>query len=386
MLEGERGYAVSKAMEILVTLGKIYGAQRLIECTSAQISGVSYKNIGDAGAQFLWDLAQKGAKVVIPAYINPSAMDLERFDEMALDQRFIEGQLKILKAYSKMGVKTTLTCTPYHIGVEPSRGEHVAWAESSAVIYANSLLGAMSNRESGVSALCSALTGLTPYYGLHLEENRVATLLVEVKAELLDPVEFAVLGSLVGRIASNRIVAFKGISPDKESLKAMGAALSSTGAVAMFMVERVTPEWCVEPSAEKITIEQSEIKEEWERLGGDATPGDVITIGCPHASLEEIKRVALLLKGRRLKKPLYLYTSRIVKSQADNLGLTKIIEEAGGKIFCDTCMVVSPIDRMGVKSIDVVSAKAAFYSPSMSHVNVRLAKLERLILESTEAM
>ena len=386
MLAGEFGEASSKAMEILVALGKIYGAPRLVRCTSAQISGVSYKNIGDAGADFLWDLAQKGARVRIPSYINPAGMDLNRFEEMKLDLKFIEGQNRILQAYRKMGVNLSLTCTPYQIGVEPRPGEHVAWAESSAVIFANSVLGAMTNRESGVSALCSAITGYTPYYGYHLTSNRVATLLVRVGAELTDPVDYAVLGSYVGRVAGERVVAFRGINPSREDLKALGAALASTGAVALFFVEGVTPEWRLSDRPEVADVSQADLKKEADKLGGSAPSAEVITIGCPHASIQEIGRLARILTNRKLTKPLYVYTSRQVKSQADQLGYTKIIEDAGGKIFCDTCMVVSPIDRMGVSSIEVASAKAAYYSPMMSHVNVRLAPLEKIILEASEAV
>jgi predicted aconitase len=386
MLAGEFGEASSKAMEILVALGKIYGAPRLVRCTSAQISGVSYKNIGDAGADFLWDLAQKGARVRIPSYINPAGMDLNRFEEMRLDHKFIEGQNRILQAYRKMGVNLSLTCAPYQIGVEPRPGEHVAWAESSAVIFANSVLGAMTNRESGVSALCSAMTGYTPYYGYHLTSNRVATLLVRVGAELTDPVDYAVLGSYVGRVAGERVVAFRGIKPSREDLKALGAALASTGAVALFFVEGVTPEWRLSDKPEVADVSQTDLKKEADKLGGSAPSAEVITIGCPHASIQEIGRLARILTNRKLTKPLYVYTSRQVKSQADQLGYTKIIEGAGGKIYCDTCMVVSPIDRMGVSSIDVASAKAAYYSPMMSHVNVRLAPLEKIILEASEAV
>jgi predicted aconitase len=384
MLNGESGPALAKAIEILVALGKIYNASKLIQCTSAQISGVSYKNIGDAGAEFLWDLAQMGAKVCIPSYINPAAMDLERYSEMNLEDSFVESQLKIIRAYAKMGVTTTLTCAPYQIGVEPKRGEHVAWAESSAVIYANSVLGAMTNRESGVSALCSALTGLTPCYGLHLKKNRVAELVVNVQTKLDDPVDYAVLGSYIGRLAGSRVVAFRNANPDKEDMKALGAALASTGAVALFFVDGVTSEWCIRSGAECVTVDQKDLETERDRLGAGSEASDVITLGCPHASIEEIRRVAKLLFNRRLKKPLYIYTSRYVKTEADKAGFTQTIEKAGGKIFCDTCMVVSPIDKTGVKSIDVTSAKAAYYSPSMSHVNVRLAPLEKLLMESTE--
>jgi predicted aconitase len=383
MLKGEKGEATTKAMEILLALGDIYGATRLIPVKSAQISGVSYKNIGDAGVEFLSDLAQKGAKTVIPAFINPAGTDLERPAELMTDGAFLDAQLRIVRAYAQMGVKTTLSCTPYQIGYEPRRGDHLAWAESSAVILANSVYSARSNRESGISALCSALTGLTPDYGMHIVENRVADLLVKVEAPLSDPTEFAVLGSLVGRVAGSKVVALQGLQPDTEAAKAMGAAMASTGAVPMFMVEGFTPEFSVSSSAEKITVEEKDIRTEWQKIDTDSEP-DVIALGCPHASIEELRRISVILNGRRMTKPLYVYTSRAIKEEADRLGYTRVIEGAGGRIYCDTCMVVSPIDRLGVKSIAVASAKAAYYSPSMSHVNVRLMPIQKLLIRNSK--
>ncbi|MEM3670651.1 MAG: aconitase X catalytic domain-containing protein [Thermoprotei archaeon] len=382
-LGGEKGPAVAKAMEILVALGKIYDAQRLIPCTSAQISGVSYKNIGAAGADFLWDFAQMGAKAVIPSYINPAGMDLERSNEMNLDEDFVRQQLKIVRAYAAMGVKTSLTCAPYQIGVVPGRGEHVSWAESSAVIYANSVLGAMTNRESGVSALCSAVTGLTPLYGLHLQENRKADLKVKVECELSDTVDYALMGLAFGKRAGPRLVAFEGIRPTKEDMKALGAALASTGSVPMFFVKNVTPEWSVKEDAETMTFSRKELEEEKNAHLESDEDYDVITLGCPHASIDELARIASVLKGRILKKPLYVYTARAVKKEADDLGYTAIIENAGGTIFCDTCMVVSPINLLGHKSLATASGKAAHYSPTMSHVGVRLLPLEKIILSSS---
>lgn len=380
VLRGERGEAPSKAMEILVALGGIYGATRLIPVKSAQISGVSYKNIGDAGVEFLSDLARKGAKAVIPAFINPAGTDLERPAELLTDGKFLDAQLEIVRAYARIGVRTTLSCTPYQIGYEPERGDHLAWAESSAVVLANSVYSARSNRESGISALCSALTGLTPEYGMHLDENRVADLVIKVEARLSDPTEFAVLGSLVGRLAGDKVVALQGLNPDTEAAKAMGAAMASTGAVPMFMIEGYTPEFRLSDSAERVAVGEGDIRKEWEKIdtGSDA---DVITLGCPHASIEELRRIAVILSGRKMVKPLFVYTSRATKNEADRLGYTRIIEEAGGRIYCDTCMVVSPIDRLGVKSIAVASAKAAYYSPSMSHVNVRLVPIQKLLVE-----
>ena len=161
MLSGEQGETAAKAMEILVALGKIFDAERMVLIKSAQISGVSLETVGEAGIEFLEEFAKDG-RVRVPSYMNPCGMDLERWREIGFSEEFAKKQLRIIDAYKKMGVELSLTCTPYLIGVIPKRSEHIAWSESSAVIFANSVLGARTNRESGISALASAIAGRTP--------------------------------------------------------------------------------------------------------------------------------------------------------------------------------------------------------------------------------
>jgi predicted aconitase len=166
MFDGEEGEAKRQSMEILVALGRIYEAERMIPITSAQVSGVSYKTIGEAGLEYLEDLVQKGAKTSIPTFLNPAGMDVSQWKEMKIPEDFAKKQIKVLEAYSKMSIMKTCTCAPYFIGIRPKQGEHIAWAESSAVAFANSVLGARTNREGGPSALAAAICGVTPEYGL----------------------------------------------------------------------------------------------------------------------------------------------------------------------------------------------------------------------------
>ncbi|MEM4235218.1 MAG: aconitase X, partial [Candidatus Methanomethylicaceae archaeon] len=175
MLSGEEGLAVQKAMQLLTALGEVFGAERMVKIESAQIAGVSYGNIGDAGMEFLEDWADLGGKVRVKSTLNPAGMDLDKWKEMGIDDEYYQRQMRILKAFEKMGVEITCTCTPYLVGNRPRSGAHVAWSESSAVVFANSVLGARTNREGGPSALAAAITGRTPCYGLHLEDNRVPT-------------------------------------------------------------------------------------------------------------------------------------------------------------------------------------------------------------------
>jgi predicted aconitase len=186
MLNGEFGPATRKAMEILVALGTIYGAEKMIPVSSVQVSGVSYDNLGEAGLEFLSEMAAGGGKVQVLTTLNPAGMDIENQSSLGVSAEFARQQERVIEAFGRMGIVTTCTCTPYLTGNLPHFGEHIAWAESSAVCYANSVLGARTNREGGPSALAAALTGKTPAYGLHLAENRVPGLTIRVKAHIAD--------------------------------------------------------------------------------------------------------------------------------------------------------------------------------------------------------
>ena len=182
MLNGDYGRATRKAMEILVALGTIYGAERMVPVTSVQISGVSYDNLGEAGLHFLSEMADGGGQTRVLTTLNPAGMDIENWQALGISAEFAANQMRVIEAFARMNVITTCSCTPYLFGNVPHFGQHIAWAESSAVCYANSVIGARTNREGGPSALAAALTGVTPEYGFHLEENRRPGITVEVTA------------------------------------------------------------------------------------------------------------------------------------------------------------------------------------------------------------
>ena len=384
MLGGEYGYAARKAMEILVALGKIYEAERMVEIKSAQVSGVSYKNLGDEGLEFLEELSRDG-RVRVPTTLNPCGMDLENWRRMGIPGDFAEKQLEVIRAYRRLGVELTLTCTPYLAGNKPSYGDHLAWSESSAVIYANSVLGARTNREGGPSALAAAIAGRTPLYGLHLAENRLPT--VEVHAPKLETIfEASALGYLLGRILGGGIPLIRGIggvSPDQ--LKALGAGLAASGGIALFHVEGVTPEAVKNPGMkadERITVERGEIQEEAEKLSENVDP-DLIFIGCPHASIEELLSFHMALDGRRVRRRTWIFASRAVRDQAEKLGLMEKLRNLGVEVICDTCPVVAPIRSLGISSIATNSFKAAYYLRNLGGLKVALKPLEELAEEAT---
>jgi len=361
MLAGERGHAVQKSMEILVALAKIYGAERLVEVSSVQVSGVSYKNLGDAGLEFLTEIAKDGHSVV-KTTLNPAGMSLTGWKTMGISEMFAERQMQVIRAYEKLGIETTCTCTPYLAGNKPSFGQHIAWSESSAVVYANSVLGARTNREGGPSALAASLTGRTPLYGYHLDENRRPTLRVDLEFRLTSSEDFSAMGYFVGQVAKDGVPYFKGIpSAVTEEFKALSAALASSGGIAMFQIEGVTPEAKgIDTRTEAILFTKRDLTETKERLK-DNDIVDFVSVGCPHCTLNEIGVIAEFLDGRKVTKEFWICCSKEVKRQSDESGYSKRIEKSGAKFATDTCMVVAPVEEMGYKAVATNSAKACHY-------------------------
>lgn len=383
MCDGEYGETIRKSMDILVALGDIYGASGLVDITSAQVSGVSYKTIGDAGLEYLQDLERDGSgKATINASLNPPGTDLDNWEELGFPREFAIKQNEIVDAYADLGIAKTCTCTPYLVGNVPRFADHVSWSESSAVAYVNSVIGARTNREGGPAALAAAIVGKTPLYGFHLDENRKANLVVNVTTELKGA-DFGALGYIIGKVVGGGVPYFKLQNvPNNNNLKTLGAALASSGSVALYHMENITPEYesAGEADVEDIMfVGDKEIAETRESLSTTDKEIDLVCLGCPHASLEEIKEVAAVVQGKTIKNKLWICTSVSVKATADRMGYTQIIESAGGNVVCDTCMVVAPIEDMGFEVIGVNSAKAANYVPSMCGLDVVYDDVENLV-------
>jgi hypothetical protein len=364
MLDGAEGYAVRKSMEILLALGDIYGAKSLIKVGSVQVSGVSYHNLGDAGLEFLNELAKDG-KVKVLTTLNPAGMDLEDWRQLGISPEFAEKQNLVIDAFQRMGILVSCTCTPYLIGNLPLYGEHVAWSESSAVTFANSVIGAKTNREGGPSALAAAFVGKTPCYGLHLDENRVPDIHVQVNTELTKLSDWGALGYAIGKRAENRIPYITGIkAADLDELKSFCASVVTYGAKPLFYIKGITPasEQQTVPN-ETVTIEQADIKNAYDNINDQVSDIELVCVGCPHCSINEIARVAELIEGKKVAEgtEFWVATSRTAKQLADKRGYTCVIEAAGGKFACDTCMAVAPL-KGRFKSLATTSAKGCFYS------------------------
>ncbi len=387
MLAGDHGRATQKAIEILTALGKIYGAARLIPVASVQISGVSYANLGEAGLGWLAEMAEGGGRAKVLTTLNPAGMDIENWQVLGISAEFAEKQARVLEAFARMGVVNTATCTPYLIGNLPRFGEHIAWAESSAVCYANSVLGARSNREGGPSAVAAALTGLTPEYGYHLDENRQPTVTVEVEAIIDDNADFGALGKLIGeklegRKDGGRVPFIRGIArASVENLKSFCASIATYGGVALFHMEAITPEArSVTPPAQGwIAIGAEEILQARASMSDAAsTEIDFVSLGCPHLSIREIARIAELLAGKRVTKEFWITTARPTRQIADRMGYTAIIEAAGAKFAADTCCVVAPI-KGRFKGLATDSAKACYYGSAKNGFKTVILPFDEVI-------
>lgn len=395
MLNGEKGPAVKKAMEILVALGEGFGAKRLIPVNNVHMAGASVLVAEEAGTRFVEDIRRQGGRFVTRVTTNPTAIDPEKWHELGIDESDYELQLRLTGAYAGMGANTCNTCIPYFVGNLPRFGEHLAWGESSAVVFANSVCGARTNREGGPSALAAALTGRTPEYGFHLKENRYGKILIKVETPLEDMTDYGTLGCYTGKLVGQDTPVFVGLpdNPTLEQLKALSAALASSGSVSMFHAVGITPEARTLEEAfngkapEKTYVFGAKEKEETEAFLNKEPSDHVdwIQIGCPNATVEEIREVAEALEGKKVHPDVTLWvtTNAAIYAMADRLGYIRTIEEAGGIVVRETCpflarsRVIAP--KKGFKTLTTNSAKMAFYAPGQFGLPTHYGNLKRVM-------
>src|SRR5881396_1378169 len=301
-----------KAMEILLAVGRLADAPRLIPITSAHVSGASYKMIGDPGLEFLEDFASS-ARVSVPTSVNPLGTDLAQWQALGIPPEFAEKQARIARAYETMGVRPTFSCTPYLLGVRPAFGDHLAWAESSAVCFANSVLGARTNREGGPAALAAAIVGATPEYGLHTDEGRQPTVIVRVTTKPRGS-DFSLIGLVAGERVGEGLPYFRGFRGSEEDLKWLGAALASSGSCGMFHLDGVTPEARRAPTRglPSTTITRRDLVAA-KRSYTDGNEADVIALGSPQLSEHEVREIAHRVERTPPRIPVWVFTSRTVR-------------------------------------------------------------------------
>jgi len=375
ILAGKSGPAARLALSVLVELGELFGAREMVQVAMAHDDSVIF--VGQAGIEFAEHLVELGGRVSVPTSLNACDIDFERWAELRVPPRALEVNRRIARAHLALGAAPTWTCAPYQAGLVPRFGQHIAWAESNAVAFANSIIGARTNRYPGLIDLCAAIAGRVPKYGLHLRENRQARVLIRLSGltkEMLalDSI-YPLLGYLLGEIAGDRVAALAGLPAQvgMDSLKGFSAAAASSGAVGLFHLVGLTPEAqtleaCLDgPEAvEETEITPRMIARAQARLS-PADPGevDLVALGCPHFSFQEFMELARYLEGRRVHGHLALwaFTSRAVYGWLKDSGLLEKLKNAGAMVFTDGCPLAFPREAWEFKAVMTNSAKMANY-------------------------
>jgi hypothetical protein len=392
MYNGEFGVATEWSMKFLVEFGDAIGAKRLIEISSAMLGWrpAYWDMIPD---EVMSDLLEVGFKV--PTYTGVIPYDMEHQKEMGgkrwvhpfIPEESYEDQEKMTEKSKDIGLTLSYTCAPYMVGYCPIFKTHCSSVESSCVAYVNSVFGARTNRESGNSVYASALTGKTPESGLHLDENRKGDVLIRVKAKLDKISDYDVLGYYVGKQVSVKIPVFAGIeNPTMDQLKSLGAAMATSGGVGLFHIVGATPEaptlkaaFGEEKPKEVIAVTTKELADTTETLCTNGSNRiDLVVLGCPHYSIGQVRKVAELLRGKKIhrKVALWIFTPSAVRSMARRMGLEDVIRTAGGVLLSDTCAVTAKRCPSRTEVMASDSAKQAHYMKSIFDIGVRLGSVE----------
>ena len=398
-LAGEAGEATRLAMRILTRMAEVRGAKAMLDIERAHIDSTIY--VGDAGLEFAERLAGLGARVRVPSTLNVSGLDEFHWREWAVPAEWAEKSARQMRAYESMGTIPTWTCAPYQTEDAPSFGQQIAWGESNAVVFANSVIGARTERYPDLLDICCAVTGRAPAAGLHLEENRLATRVLEVRgvSEALAEADdfYPVLGHLLGLWAENDPAAIVGLprKPTEDQLKALGAAAASSGAVALFHIPGVTPEAPDLGQAlggraprerrsvglEDLRAARAELNR---RAEGDL---DLVALGSPHFSFAEFGKLAAALRergGERHPTCRFLVTtSRATAALAERAGLLEPLRAFGGQVTVDTCILATPMLPAGVRRLMTNSAKYAWYAPGLLDAEVAFGSLGECIASAT---
>jgi predicted aconitase len=380
MLTGDHGPAAKMAMRIILRMAEFHGTKRLLDITQAHIDSSVY--MGEAGLEFAERLAGLGAKVVVPTTLNVSSLDEHHWREWAVPPAWADKAYRQMVAYEQMGCRPTWTCAPYQVDLIPKFGQQIAWGESNAIVFANSIIGARTERYPDLLDICAAITGRVPAVGLHLTENRAGQVLmplIDVPLELQqDDSFYPVLGHLMGKIARDRIPIILGLQaqPTEDQFKAMGAASATSGTVALFHVVGITPEAPTLEAAcqghapkETVSITMESLRAarrelitaDGQTLAADQKL-DMVVLGSPHFSLAEFKQLAPLIEGKRVHPEVeFLVTSsRAMAMLAQKAGILEPLKQFGGQITVDTCILTSPMLPPEIKRLMTNSAFNSF--------------------------
>jgi predicted aconitase len=398
MLRGDHGPAAKMAMSILVRMAEVAEAKELLDITNAHIDSTVY--IGDAGLEFAERLAGLGAKVSVPTTLNVSGLDEYHWQEWAVPNDWARQAYRQMVAYQSMGTIPTWTCAPYQTEMKPSFGQQIAWGESNAIVFANSVLGARTERYPDMFDICCAITGRAPAIGLHLTENRAGNLLLQLQ-DIPDALQhsddfYPVLGHLVGKISLDKIPVIAGMKaqPNEDQLKALGAAAASSGGVALFHMVGVTPEAETLESAfqrnqpqETIPVTMHMLRESRRALTHtDGEKLDMVVLGSPHFSLAEFKQLAPLVAGKQKHANVkFLVTSsRAMAQLAKHAGFLDTLQAFGAQLTVDTCILTTPMLPAEMKYLMTNSAKFAYYAPGLLGKQITFGSLKDCVASAIE--
>jgi len=402
MLDGIHGRARQRAMEILVRYAEALGAKRFVETNNVHLligfhpypEVVTIRDGDELASKFLLDTDEKIVVDYVKAFNTTHifTIDLERWELMGAPQSLHELMEEIKKYCIRTGISITATCTPYQVGNVPTRGEHCAWTESSAVPFCNAVLGARTNTEAAHSAFPIALTGKVPLSGFHLDENRLGALLIDADIDLNSVMDWYLLGYYAGEKSQLKVPVINlkhKIVPDISMLKGFNAAGASSGGIMMYHIVGVTPEASTLEEAfggnkakETLIYGQSERIKTYEKLNSANDPHvDLVNIGCPHYSLDQLREVARLLDGKRVHEnvTLWIWTAHQLKAIADRNRYTDIILRAGGQLMTDSCPLNNNLFPAGTKVVATDSAKHAHYAPAIAGLEVWFGSMKECI-------
>lgn len=398
MLDGAEGPANREAMAALVQLGEAFDAVDMVDIGYAHVHAGMAMYLGDV--ELMEDLASRGAKMAVPSSTNIANADMAEWRATRAPESLVRLQRRAETAHGAMGTGGCFTCTPYWAGHWPTWNTHMASIESGVTVFCNSVLGAKSNRD-GFFAVYAGMTGRYPRFGLHLDENRLPTHQVIVEAAPDGTTDFTALGYAIGSEVTNAVPLIKGLArrPNLDELDALGVGMATSGGVAMFILPGVTPPYSENDTGlgadlPSIEMRENDLKAVYDDFcSGDETGFDIVHLGCPHASFEEMKHYAALLDGRTVRDgvELWITTNRTVRQMARDSGLLKPIQESGAKVISDTCPIschfartTSPDPKLGVepptlRAIVVDSAKQARYIRDMIHCPTLLTSTEKAV-------
>lgn len=399
MLAGGQGEACAFAMRLLAAFADAVGAVSLLDISRAHIDGCLYH--GQVNVDFVERLVAFGGRVRVPTTLNVGAMDLIHPELVQLSPRDRAPAERLMRAHQELGCEPSYTCAPYQTKFRPTFGEQIAWGESNAIVFANSVIGARTNRYGDFIDLCCALTGRAPAWGLHLDEHRRGQVLFRLSGfrdgQPATDTLYVGIGLIVGQLSGDRIPVIEGLPTPRseDQLKALGAAAASSGSVALFHAVGITPEAATLTDAlggrradETIVITPQTVAQAFEAIGSapEGTPISAVCLGTPHFSTEEWHRLTPILRShdRRPSVPIYVNTARDTLREIEAEGLTDDLARAGVTIVTDTCTYLTPILRAATGVVMTNSGKWAYYAPANIGVQVAFGELEDCVRSAFE--